>query len=178
MGRQVINIGAVLRLVPYVLAVGIIAWAIWYVVAGIHDHGRKMERLENMETQQAAAEEAENQFNEMEIKLQREADIRERKISKALGVYANEIIDLNNQLADANSRLFITAEKNSCPSDRVPGSPENKNIERADQPVIVELPGPLAAEIRRDYRAAAEIELKYNLLTKLISESGCFEVIE
>lgn len=173
-----LNIGAVLRLVPYALAVGIIAWAIWYVVAGIHEHGRKMERLENMESQQVAAEEAEKQLREVETKLQREADTRERKISKALGVYANEIIDLNNQLADANSRLFITAEKNSCSSDRMSGNPENKNIERTGQPVRIELPGPLAAEIRRDYRAAAEIELKYNLLAKLISESGCFEVIE
>lgn len=158
--------------------IGLAAWAAWYSVSAIHDHGRKMERLENMESQQLAAEEAEMQIREVETKLQREADTRERKISKALGVYANEIIDLNNQLDDANSRLFITAEKNSCPSDRVPGGPENKNIERADQPVRIELPGPLAAEIRRDYRAAAEIELKYNLLAKLIGESGCFEVIE
>ncbi len=163
---------------PYLIVAGLIAGAVWWTVEGIYQLGRKMERLEWIEKTEAAEKLALKKRSELKAQLKAESEQREKNISRALGVYANEITKLNSDLARAaDQRMYVSAKKYSCDTG-LSDAGKNENPSRARESVSVELSEPDAAAIRGDYYAAADLELRYNLLAGIVKDSGCIEVVE
>ncbi|MBX3629298.1 MAG: hypothetical protein KF908_05165 [Nitrosomonas sp.] len=127
--------------------------------------------------------EAENlalqQREKLEAQLKAESEQREKNISKAIGVYANEIEKLSSDLAGSvDQRMYVSTKTASCNSVGLPAAGKNEDPRGTGETVNAELSEPSATAIRGDYYAAANLELKYNMLTEIIRRSNCFEVIE
>jgi hypothetical protein len=168
-----------IRAAPYIAAIAIFVGVFWWVVESSYEHGRKIERLEWMEYDEAQKRQADIRIAQIEYKLKTERDKADTRATQIIGAYANEIEKLHTDLADATDhRLYISAKKPICEADRNAMPSSNESPSKPTPEIRFEIPAPLGRAIRGDYFTAAGLEMRYNMLVELIeSRPDCFEVV-
>lgn len=172
-------VSIVLRLLPYFAVVALVVGIGWYTVDSAYEHGRKMERLEWMESEEALKRQADIRIAQIEHKLKTEREKADRRATQIIGAYANEIEKLHTDLTDAaDHRLYISAKKSICEADRNALSSANKDTGSDGGRVRFEIPEETSREIWSDGVAVEKLEDKHNALAKLIkSAPHCFEIV-
>lgn len=170
---------SILRYAPYIAAIAIFVGVLVWVIDSAYEHGRKVERLEWMESEEALKRQADIRIAQIEYRLKTEREKTDTRVTKIIGAYANEIEKLSADLTDAaDHRLYISAKASACKTDRnaMPGSNESSGQPSAE--VRFEIPAPLGRAIRGDYFTAAGLEMRYNMLVDLIeSRPDCFSAV-
>lgn len=172
-------VSIILRLLPYIAAVSLVVGIGWYTIDSAYEHGRKMERLEWIEHEEALKQQADIRIAQIEYKMRTEREKADRRATQIIGAYANEIEKLHTDLADAaDHRLYITAKAAACETDRNAMSNSNKNTGVNAGEIRFEIPEQVGRAIWQDYKFAAGLEIKHNALVDLIeSRPDCFEVV-
>lgn len=172
-------VSIVLRLLPYIAAVSLVVGIGWYTIDSAYEHGRKMERLEWIEHEEALKQQADIRIAQLEYKMRTEREKVDRRATQIIGAYANEIEKINADLNSAHDkRLFITAKASACEADRNAMSSSNKNTGVDAGEIRFEIPEQTGRAIWQDYKFAAGLEIKHNALVDLIeSRPDCFEVV-
>ena len=169
----------ILRYLPYIIALAVFVGSLLWIVDSSYEHGRKIERLEWMESEEALKRQADIRVAQIEYKLKTEREKADTRATQIIGAYANEIEKLSADLTDAaDHRLHISAKKPICEADRnsMPSS-DQSSVQSATE-IRFEIPATLGRAIRGDYFTAAGLEMRYNMLVDLIeSRPDCFEAV-
>ena len=172
-------VSIVLRLLPYFVVVALVVGVGWYTIDSAYEHGRKMERLEWIEHEEALKQQADIRIAQIEYKMRTEHEKADRRATQIIGAYANEIEKLSTDLADAaDHRLYISAKKPICEADRnaVPSADKDTGVNTGE--IRFEIPEQIGRAIWQDYKFAAGLEIKHNALVDLIeSRPDCFEIV-
>ena len=172
-------VSIVLRLLPYFVVVALVVGVGWYTIDSAYEHGRKMERLEWIEHEEALKQQADIRIAQIEYKMRTEHEKADRRATQIIGAYANEIEKLSTDLADATDhRMYITAKAAACKVDRSAMSSADKNTGINGGEIRFEIPEQTGRAIWQDYKFAAGLEIKHNALIDLIeSRPDCFEIV-
>ena len=172
-------VSIVLRLLPYFVVVALVVGVGWYTIDSAYEHGRKMERLEWIEHEEALKQQADIRIAQIEYKMRTEHEKADRRATQIIGAYANEIEKLSTDLADAaDHRLYISAKKPICEADRNAVPSADKDTGGDAREIRFEIPEQTGRAIWQDYKFAAGLEIKHNALIDLIeSRPDCFEVV-
>ena len=122
----------VLRLLPYIIAIAAFVGVIGWIVDASYEHGRKIERLEWMEHEEALKRRADIRIEQLEYKMRTEREKADRRATQIIGAYANEIEKLHADTTDADDhRLYINAKEAACEADRsaMPSSKKKPGID-------------------------------------------------
>lgn len=170
---------SILRYAPYIIALAAFVGVSVWVIDSAYEHGRKMERLEWIESEEALQRQADIRIAQIEYKLKTEREKADTRATQIIGAYANEIEKLHNDLNSVNDkRLYISAKKPFCEADRDALSSSNEGAGQSSAEIRFEIPAPLGRAIRGDYFTAAGLEMRYNMLVDLIeSRPDCFEAV-
>lgn len=169
----------ILRYLPYIIALAVFVGVSVWVIDSAYEHGRKIERLEWMEHEEALKRQADIRVKQAKAKIRMDKELADTRAAQIIGAYANEIEKLSADLNSAHDkRLYIAAKATACEADRDGAPSGNEGAGQSAAEIRFEIPQALGRAIRGDYFTAAGLEMRYNMLVDLIdSRPDCFEKV-